>query len=160
MTASSLYIGYTYTKRAKTIKQPLQGLFSPMAERKGIMKNLDAIRSLTIDQLVRFLDQVFLTGLNTGYQSLVDADLDDENPFNTDWVNADVDGSPILVEDETGERLIIEPLLNIVKRIAEFDVATIPGDVSWQRQVVLPKEIEGQDDYVSALISGGANDDT
>ena len=110
------------------------------------MKNYEAIKALTPEQLVRFLDQVFLTGLNTGYQSLVDPDIYNGNPFNEDWVSADVDGEPILVEDETGEGLIIEQLVNVVNRIMEFDMDSISEDISWQTQIILPKGIESEED--------------
>ena len=107
------------------------------------MTNYEAIKNLTPEQLEKFLDQVFLTGFNTGYQSLVDPDIHDGNPFDADWVNAEVEGSPALVEDETGESLIIEQLVKVVTRIVEFDADSIPEDISWQMQVVLPK---GMDD--------------
>ena len=106
------------------------------------MTNYEAIKNLTPEQLEKFLDQVFLTGFNTGYQSLVDPDIHDGNPFNADWMNADVGDSHALVEDETGEDLIIEPLVNVVNRIIEFDTNMIPADISWQPQVVLPKGME------------------
>ena len=104
-----------------------------------MMTNAEAIKNLTLEQLEKFLDQVFLTGFNIGYQSLVDPDIHDGNPFHADWLNADVDESPMLVEDETGETLIINKLANVVMRIVEFDVDKIPKDISWQQQVVLPE---------------------
>ena len=109
------------------------------------MTNYEAIQNLTPEQLVKFLDQVFLTGLNTGYQSLVDPDIYNGNPFHADWVNEDVEESPILVEDESGEELIIKQLMNVVMRIVEFDVDTIPEDIHWQIQIVLPKGMDSQE---------------
>ena len=106
------------------------------------MKNYEAIKNLTPELLEKFLDQVFLTGFNTGYQSLVDPDIYDGNPFDNDWVNSEVDEHPALVEDEAGESLIIEPLVKVVTRIIEFDVNKISNDVSWNMQVVLPKGME------------------
>ena len=102
----------------------------------------EAIKSLTPELLEEFLDQVFLTGLNTGYQSLVDPDNHDGNPFSLDRLNTNVEGSPALVEDETGEKLIIEPPANIVKLIVDFDMDTIPENISWQMQVILPKGMD------------------
>ena len=110
------------------------------------MTNFEAIKNLTPEQLEKFLDQVFLTGLNIGYQSLVDPDIYDGNPFNADWVNAAVDSSLALIEDEAGESLIIEQLVNVIKRIIEFDVNKIPENVSWQTQVVLPKGMESDEE--------------
>jgi len=102
------------------------------------MKYYDAIKSLTSAQLARFLDQVFLTGLNTGYQSLVDPDIHDGNPFDAEWLNKDVDGYNALVEDETGEELIIEQLVSVIRRIYEFDTESISENICWQTQIVLP----------------------
>jgi hypothetical protein len=110
------------------------------------MTYYEAIENLTTEQLEKFLDQVFLTGLNTGYQSLVDPVIHDGNPFSADWLNADVEESCLLIEDETGEGLIIEQLVNVVKRIVEFDTDAIPEDISWQTQVVLPEGMEGKDE--------------
>ena len=42
------------------------------------MKYYDAIRNLTPEQLEKFLDQVFLTGFNSGHQSLADPEIDDD----------------------------------------------------------------------------------
>jgi hypothetical protein len=106
------------------------------------MNNYEAIKNLTSEQLEKFLDQVFLTGFNTGYQSLVDPDIHDGNPFDTDWLNGEAEESHALVEDEAGEGLIIEPLVSVIKRIVEFDTDAIPEDISWQMQVILPKGME------------------
>ena len=108
------------------------------------MKNYEAIYNLTPEQLEKFLDQVFLTGFNSGYQSLVDPEIYDGNPFDSNWLNEVVEEHPALVEDELGESLIIEPLVNVVKRIVEFDTESIPNDISWQVQVVLPKGVEDE----------------
>ena len=111
------------------------------------MKNYEAIVNLTPEQLEKFLDQVFLTGFNSGYQSLVDPEIYDGNPFDSNWLNGVVEEHPALVEDELGESFIIEPLVKVVKRIAEFDTESIAGNVNWQLQIVLPKTMEsGQED--------------
>jgi len=108
------------------------------------MTNYEAIKNLVPEQLVKFLDQVFLTGFNTGYHSLADPDIYDENPFHENWVNAEVEGSSMLVEDETGEELIIEQLVNIITHILEFDIDTIPEDICWEKRVVLPKGMDSE----------------
>lgn len=110
------------------------------------MKNYEAIKHLTLEQLEKFLDQVFLTGFNAGYHSLVDTDMSDDNPFDADWLNDDVGDYPALIEDETGEGLIIEPLADIVSRICEFDVDTISDSVCWKNQIVLPQGVEDEDE--------------
>jgi len=109
------------------------------------MKNYEAIKNLTIEQLEKFLDQVFLTGFNTGYQSLVAPDIHDGNPFDNNWLNELVEEHPALVENEIGESLIIEPLIKVVARIVEFDIDSIADDISWHTQVVLPKRMESDD---------------
>ena len=106
------------------------------------MTNYEAVKSLTPQQLERFLDQVFLTGLNIGHHSVIDVDTCADNPFNADWVNAEVSGPTALVEDEEGEKLIITPLVNIVARIMEFDLDEMPNTISWQSQIVLPKGMD------------------
>ena len=90
--------------------------------REKLMKNYEAIKNLSNEDLEEFLDQVFLAGFNSGYQSLVDPAVDDVSPFNANWLNAEVEENPSLVKDETGERLIIEPLATIAMRMTEFDI--------------------------------------
>jgi len=118
----------------------------PMIIKERTMTNYEAIKNLMPEQLVKFLDQVFLTGLNTGYHSLVDPDIHDGNPFHEDWINAEVNESLVLVENESGEDLVIEQLVSIVMRIADFDVDTIPENISWQNKVVLPKGKDNEDE--------------
>jgi hypothetical protein len=113
------------------------------------MTNFEAIKQLTYEQLDKFLDQVFLTGFNTGYQSLVDPDIHDGNPFDEEWLSAEADESHSLVENESGEGLIIEPLVNVIKRIVEFDYEAKPDNISWQMQVVLPKDMEDDESHES-----------
>ena len=110
------------------------------------MTNYEAIKNLTLEQLEKFLDQVFLTGFNTGYQSLVDPDIHDGNPFSANWLDVGVEGPPALIEDESGEGLIIEQLVKVIVQIVEFDADKIPEDISWQIQVVVPKGMEENDE--------------
>jgi len=106
------------------------------------MTNYEAIGNLMPKQLEKFLDQVFLTGFNSGYQSLVDPDIFDDNPFDADWINSSIGESRSLVENENGEDLIIEPLVRIVSRIAEFDADSISESISWEPRLVLPKGVQ------------------
>ena len=106
------------------------------------MTNYDAIKNLTSEQLERLLDQVFLTGLNTGHYLSVDPDIYDGNPFDKGWLNADAKESPALVEDETGESLIIEPLANVILRIVAFDAGAMPENVHWEMRAYMPKGID------------------
>ena len=110
------------------------------------MTYYEAIMNLKPEHLAKFLDQVFLTGFNTGYHSLVDPDIHDGiNPFNPCCLNSVVEGSPTLVKDEEGKALIIDQLTTVVGRIAEFDADTISEEsLTWQVQVVLPKDPAGE----------------
>ena len=115
------------------------------------MKNYEAIKKLTPELIEKFLDQVFLTGYNSGYQSLVDPDIYDGNPFNADWLTEDVGEHPNLVEDELGESLIIEPLVKVVTHIVELDTESISDNLSWQSQIILPKGMEGEEEEETAM---------
>ena len=110
------------------------------------MKNYEAISKLTPELLEKFLDQVFLTGFNSGYQSLVDPEIYDGNPFDANWLSEIVENHTNFIEDEFGESLIIEPLVKVVTRIVELDTETIADDICWQSQVVLPKGMDSKDE--------------
>jgi len=112
------------------------------------MKVYNAIKNLTAEQMEKFLDQVFLTGMNTGYYYLVDPDIyEDKNPFDVAWLNTEAE-SPSLVENEDGEGLIIEPLVKITMKIMEFKAESIPDDISWQSKIIMPKGIDDEDDGI------------
>ena len=105
------------------------------------MTNYEAIRELSIKNMEKLLDQVFLTGLNTGHQILVDSELTDENPFNADWLKSETE-VPNLVFDEAGEFIIIEPLSQIIVRMAVFNEEDIPEEIIWQPEIIIPNEGE------------------
>ena len=111
------------------------------------MKVCDAIKNLTTEQMEKFLDQVFLTGMNAGYHMLVDPEIYDENPFDEAWLNSEAESST-LVENEDGESLIIEPLAKVALRIMEFKAESIPDDISWQSKIIMPKGIDDEDDGI------------
>lgn len=106
------------------------------------MTRYQALQNLSPELLAKFLDQVFLTGFNAGYQSLVDPEINDEHPFDDVWLNAEVGDPPMLIEDEDGEPYFIEPLADVIRRIAEFDFASIPDDIHWTPLIILPKELD------------------
>ena len=112
------------------------------------MTRIEAIKNLTNEQLENFLDQVFLTGYNTAHHSIVDPDVDDDNPFNSEWLNEETDENHAIVEDAEGESLIVSPLADIVIRMAEFDTGSMPGNLMWESKILLPKGFcgEGVDD--------------
>ena len=109
------------------------------------MNTFEAIKKMTESQFAQFLDQVYLTGFNTGYQSLVDPGIYDGNPYDEDWLASKYEGPLGYVEDENGEMLIIEPLLKVVTRIAEFDPNNIPDGISWGAQILLPKGMNDEE---------------
>ena len=111
------------------------------------MKNYEAIKNLTPELLEKFLYQVFLTGLNIGHHSIANPDLDDSNPYNLEWLNEVIVDTPEIVENESGELIIIENLLDIVRRIYAFtidDTKSVPGDAAWTPQIILPKEMSDE----------------
>lgn len=110
------------------------------------MKYYEAIINLSLENMEKFLDQVFLTGFNSGHQSLVDIEIDDENPFNSAWLNVEVDCSPALVEDEAGESLIIEQLAALIIRMAEFKEESMPDSLAWEPTIVMPKGLGDDED--------------
>ena len=62
------------------------------------MNNFDAIGHLDVEKMENFLDQVFLTGLNTGMYAAtlndtpeVQAELLDRNPFDLAWLSAEAE---------------------------------------------------------------------
>ena len=108
------------------------------------MKNYEAIKNLTPELLEKFLYQVFLTGLNIGHHSIADPELDDSNPYDFEWLNKEIAGTSAIVEGEMGELVIIENLLDIVRRIYVFttdDTKSVPNDAAWEPQITLPKEM-------------------
>ena len=69
------------------------------------MNNFDAIGQLDVEKMENFLDQVFLTGLNTGMHAAtlndtpeVQAELLDRNPFDLAWLSAEAEKLSFLNE--------------------------------------------------------------
>ena len=112
------------------------------------MNHYEAIRNLSPENMEKFLDQVFLTGFNSGHQALVDPGIDDENPYDSVWLDTDVEASPNLIEDEAGESLIVGPLARVLIRMAEFDEDSMPENISWEASIILPKGIGDESDTI------------
>ena len=110
------------------------------------MTNYEAIKNLSCELLEKLLDQVFLAGFNIGHQFLVDPGIDDGNPFDKDWLEAQVEESLLLVVNDAGEDLIIKPLVDIIERIVEYDSDSIPDNVNWQAKIILPKGMDETDE--------------
>jgi len=111
------------------------------------MNNYEAIKKLAPEKLEKFLDQVFLTGFNIGYQSIIDPDMYDINPFCLNWLKSEIEESITLVEDENGDELIIKPLADVILRIIDFNKKAIPDDINWKMRVVLPKNIKESEEH-------------
>lgn len=76
---------------------------------------------------------------------MVEPDAYDDNPFNMDWLYKEIAEHTNLVEDESGESLIIKPLVKVVMRIIEFDKESIAENINWSAQVVLPKGMDDEE---------------
>jgi hypothetical protein len=62
-----------------------------------------------------------------------------------EWLNQETEnGHEALVEVNEGEGLIISPLAKVVIRMAEFDVESMPDDITWEGKILLPKGLDGE----------------
>ena len=91
---------------------------------KGTMvveTNYDAIINMQPDQMERFLDQVYLAGLNTGmYAAKYDDDsLLDDNPFDATWLAAEAEKATALVLANDGDTYMLNALTEAVVRNVE-----------------------------------------
>ena len=78
------------------------------------MNNFDAIGQLDVEKMENFLDQVFLTGLNTGMHAAtlndtpeVQAELLDRNPFDLAWLSAEAEKATLGEPAEDGDGIIL-----------------------------------------------------
>lgn len=91
---------------------------------KGTMvveTNYDAIINMQPDHMERFLDQVYLAGLNTGmYAAKYDDDsLLDDNPFDATWLAAEAEKATALVLANDGDTYMLNALTEAVVRNVE-----------------------------------------
>lgn len=94
------------------------------------MDNFLAIKQMDRSALEAFLDQVYLTGLNTGLyaatlpnESDEQAELLDENPFDEVWLSSEAENATLGTYAGEDDEYMLNALTNAVFRIAgiEFD---------------------------------------
>ena len=83
--------------------------------------NYDAIIKMQPDHMEHFLDQVYLTGLNTGmYVATNDDDsVLDDNPFDATWLAAEAEKATALVVADDGDMYMLNALTEAVVRSVE-----------------------------------------
>ena len=84
------------------------------------MNNYEAIRNMTAEQMESFLDQVYLTGLNTGMYAArheEDEEILDINPFDTTWLMSPAEKATAAVADEE-DGYLLDALMESVLRSA------------------------------------------
>ena len=94
-----------------------------LALAKGTMvvaTNYDAIIKMQPDRMERFLDQVYLTGLNTGmYAAKYDDDsVLEDNPFDASWLEAEAEKATAVGFADDGDEFMLNALTEAVLRSA------------------------------------------
>lgn len=94
------------------------------------MKNFDAIMRMNKAEMEAFLDQVYLTGLNTGmYAAALPNDSDeqakllDDNPFSNQWLSSEAEQATLKITAEDGDGYILDALAAAVFRSAGISVS-------------------------------------
>lgn len=94
------------------------------------MDNFDAIKRMNKTQLETFLDQVYLTGVNSGmYAATLSNDSDeqamllDENPFSEKWLSSEAEQATMGAMAEDGDEYILDSLATAVLRGAGISVS-------------------------------------
>lgn len=94
------------------------------------MDNFDAIKLMNKAELEAFLDQVYLTGLNTGmYAAALPNDSEeqavllDNNPFSDQWLSSDAEQATLKIIAEDGDDYILDALATAVFRSAGISVS-------------------------------------
>lgn len=89
------------------------------------MNNFDAIGHLDVEKMENFLDQVFLTGLNTGMYAAtlndtpeVQAELLDRNPFDLAWLSTEAEKATLGEPAEDGDGYLLDALTTAILRSA------------------------------------------
>lgn len=99
------------------------------------MNNYEAIMKMSKEQLEIFLDNVYLTGLNTGmYTSTLNEDekLDEleNNPYSIDWLNEDAEKATRLVtDDEDNDYFLPNALTRAILRCAGIDIGILDEEI-------------------------------
>jgi hypothetical protein len=92
------------------------------------MDNYEAIRRMNREQMETFLDNVYLTGLNTGTYAAsfkndsekMDALLD-EDPYGTEWLSEEAEKATISVFAEDGDTYLPNALCKAIFRVTGID---------------------------------------
>lgn len=94
------------------------------------MDNYEAIKRMDKAQLEAFLDQVYLTGLNTGmYAATLPNDSEeqamllDQNPFSETWISSEAEQATLGAVAEDGDEYILDALATAVLRSAGITVS-------------------------------------
>ncbi|GGL63851.1 hypothetical protein [Sporolactobacillus putidus] len=92
------------------------------------MDNYDAIKRMSREQMEAFLDNVYLTGLNTGtYAASLEEDSKeqqtalDDNPYGGGWLAAEAEDATRLVFSEDGDAYLPNALCKAIFRTAGID---------------------------------------
>ena len=94
------------------------------------MDNYDAFKRMNKTQLETFLDQVYLTGVNSGmYAATLSNDSEeqamllDENPFSEKWLSSEAEQATMGAMVEDGDAYILDALATAVLRSAGISVS-------------------------------------
>ena len=94
------------------------------------MDNFDAIKRMDKTQLETFLDQVYLTGVNSGmYAATLSNDSEeqvmllDENPFSEKWLSSEAEQATMGAMAEDGCEYCLDALATAVLRGAGISVS-------------------------------------
>ena len=94
------------------------------------MDNYDAFKRMNKTQLETFLDQVYLTGVNSGmYAATLPNDSEeqamllDENLFSEKWVSSEAEQATMGAMAEDGDAYILDALATAVLRGAGISVS-------------------------------------
>lgn len=74
------------------------------------MTNYHTIINMTHKQLGNFLERVYITGCITGHQSVVEADLLVDNPYNIEWLKKNVESKQLSVVEPEAISMVGEPV--------------------------------------------------
>lgn len=94
------------------------------------MTNFEGILNMDLHDMEAFLDQVYLTGLNTGmFAATLPGDSEeqnqllDHNPFDQAWLSQDAEEAVIYKRAADGDEYLLDALTTAVLRAAGIDQA-------------------------------------
>ncbi len=115
------------------------------------MTNYEAILKIMPEQMERFLDQVYLTGLNTGMYVAKhnDDSVLDDNPFDATWLAAEAEKATALVLADDGDTYMLNALTEAV--IRSLEASTRKGTKT--REIIFDID-DGNHPFSQAVIDG------